>query len=224
MSQKSYSLDGRPNPDNADLVNWYCGMCGDKSGYYKTLDECRGHIQLAHKSGSAHPTLRNDKKTRQIVSMLLSANGLTLKDVPNEQTYLDMMGFHSVFIDDEIPSIVTTTNSLKTSVESSGISSDLLQRLRTTLLRCGPFENDSALRTIFIDERISIWCNALPESDSREKRVNNILDFLHKWKNDAGDNALVLFLRVLSDSKDLRDACKQNLVELAEDLAQALQI
>lgn len=104
-----------------------------------------------------------------------------------------------------------------------GISSDLLHRLRTALPGCGPFDSDSDLRAIFIDQRICAWRNALLESASVEERVNNALDFLLNRKGDDGENALVLFLRVLGELKDSGDACKRELVRLADDLGKELQ-
>ena len=40
---------------------------------------------------------------------------------------------------------------------------------------------------------------------------------------NAGENALVLFLQVLSELKDSGDACKRELVRLADDLVKELQ-
>jgi hypothetical protein len=39
----------------------------------------------------------------------------------------------------------------------SGMPSELLSRLQATLLRCGPFDSDSALRAVFVDARITPW-------------------------------------------------------------------
>lgn len=56
------------------------------------------------------------------------------------------------------------------------ISPDLYHRLRTALLRCGPFNSDDTLKTVFIDERISPWRDEIPNAANPKDRVNKVVE------------------------------------------------
>lgn len=99
-----------------------------------------------------------------------------------------------------------------------GIPPNILDRLRTTLLDCGPFDSGPALRAAFVDARIWPWRDRLPQAHTRTERVDATVDLLHDKYTDQQENALVLFLRVLSERIDPGDACRQRLVELADEL------
>ncbi len=77
----------------------------------------------------------------------------------------------------------------------SGISSNLLNRLQTTLLTCGPFASDRELKTGFIDARISPWRDSLPQADNSASRVQAVVNFLHDRYNTRSENVRVLLLR-----------------------------
>lgn len=102
--------------------------------------------------------------------------------------------------------------------ESSGISTNLHSQLRTALLDCGPFATDRELQAVFVDKRVSPWRTRLPQADNIVARVEKVIDFLHNQHNDVGENALVLFLYVLSERLDPKDACHQRLVNIAKEL------
>ena len=100
---------------------------------------------------------------------------------------------------------------------------ELEQRLRTTLLRCGPFASDRALRAVFVDARIATWRDDIPDNTpSRGKRVAFLIDALMEQSAASGDNALVLFLQVLADRTSPGDACRNQLTQLAAALDGAL--
>lgn len=96
-----------------------------------------------------------------------------------------------------------------------GISPNLYSLLRTALLDCGPFATEHELKAIFVDERLSPWRNRLPQANNITLRVEITIEFLHNKYNDAGENALVLLLDVLSKRSDPEEACHSHLVGLA---------
>ena len=110
MVQKSYSIDGRhpPSTDNDELVDWHCGICGDKSGRWATFEEVAAHIRLAHPSGgTAYPVLRH---TPQVSEMLQLYAACTNKSVPELETtmsepeFLSLLGFNAVYVPPAVPS------------------------------------------------------------------------------------------------------------------------
>jgi len=102
------------------------------------------------------------------------------------------------------------------------IPSDLLHHLYEGLLHCGPFDSDRALRALFVDARLSLWRDFLPEAGSRAERVRAVVAALSDRANADGENALVLLLRVLAENTPPGDACHGHLSGLAEALAAAL--
>jgi serine/threonine-protein kinase len=111
---------------------------------------------------------------------------------------------------------------------SPGIPADLHERLQTTLLKCGPFGSHRELQAVFVDTRIARWRHGLPQATDEISRVNQVVSFLLDKEEDVYDldserdsrNALVLFLRVLSDRAASGDACHRELSALAHTLAQ----
>lgn len=104
-----------------------------------------------------------------------------------------------------------------------GIPPNLNKEIRQALLDCGPLDTPASLRAVFIDNRISIWQNDLPEANSKTERVDQVISFLYKKQNDAGENGLVLFMKVLRDGEDQKDACYHRLTALASRLEQELK-
>jgi hypothetical protein len=103
------------------------------------------------------------------------------------------------------------------------IPPSLHQRLQRTLLRCGPFDSDRALRPLFVDARLSPWRDWLPEASSPGERVLAVIEILSERRNSQGERALVLFLRVLRDNSPPGDACRHELAALADETAAALR-
>ena len=105
----------------------------------------------------------------------------------------------------------------------AGISSDMYRQLRKALLDCGPFGDDSQLRTIFAHPKLRPWRHNVPQAPNPAARVDTAIDFLiERHRADTQENALVLFLRVLSDRLDPADECHPRLVKLADQLEDAL--
>lgn len=113
----------------------------------------------------------------------------------------------------------------------------LHNELRQTLMNDGPFDSNEELRGVFADPRLSQWRHSVPEASNRASRVNlAIAKLLEDW-NANGENALYLFLVVLSEQvgkpnfadlaesvrvatiQDKITACQQELTQIAEHLA-----
>lgn len=105
----------------------------------------------------------------------------------------------------------------------AGISPALLTDLRATFLSCGPFRHPDQLRALFIDARLNPWRTQVPEADSEAGRLNAVIDALIERKNRHGENALVLFIQVLSESLNEEDNCHQQLKILATRLDKELK-
>ncbi len=104
----------------------------------------------------------------------------------------------------------------------AGLPAALLKKLKQTLLECGPFGSDRALKSVFAqDERLAPWKNQISDADRVADRVDYFIsDFLER-KNRAGQSVLVLFLQVLYDQTEEEDACSLRLNELAVEVAAA---
>ncbi len=105
------------------------------------------------------------------------------------------------------------------------IPAKLNARLYKVLAQCGPFDTHQALRAVFADERLYSWRNAIPETTTRADRIATLIDTLHDQFTVAGDNALVLFLRVLDELVESPDnQCHCDLVSLANELENQFKI
>ncbi len=101
-----------------------------------------------------------------------------------------------------------------------GLPPDLNQQLRQTLFRCGPFDSNEALRRVFVDARVRPWAGLAAEADTRQDRIDNIIALLYEQKaSQTQENALALFLLVLSERRQPGDACRQELAALARQVA-----
>ncbi len=99
---------------------------------------------------------------------------------------------------------------------------DQLARLRTIFARSGPFASDRELSALFTDPRIIPWHDRIPDNTpNRAERVVALIEALLNQANTAGENALVLFLRVLAENYDSQDALRSDLITLANELEQA---
>ncbi len=104
-----------------------------------------------------------------------------------------------------------------------GISPGLLNRLKATLLSCGPFANDCELRSVFTDARISSWRDCLLTAQNPNSRVHATIELLFNKFSNTRENALVLLLHVLRDRTDPGDACYHHLTNLTIELEQEIQ-
>lgn len=111
---------------------------------------------------------------------------------------------------------------LNPEVTMDGISPELYKSLWIALLRCGSFDSDESLRALFVTAPLNSWRDSLPQAHSPSARVEKMIAYLSQQRDEAGNNALVLFLRALSNLKDPGDACKGELDHLAEQLTREL--
>src|SRR5438132_1417946 len=97
----------------------------------------------------------------------------------------------------------------------AGIPSVLLSPLREVLRKCDDvFFDQRDLRDVFIDERLQIWRDGLRDSSGLGGRVDRTINDLYDKHRSNGENALVLFLTVLSER--YLDDRRERLKNLAE--------
>lgn len=99
-----------------------------------------------------------------------------------------------------------------------GLSPSTYKRLRSVLLDCGPFANDRELQAVFVDTRVRVWREALPNAGDPASRVDMVIDYMGNRYSDSGKNALALLLQVLCDRTDPGDLCHRRLAGLANEL------
>lgn len=102
-------------------------------------------------------------------------------------------------------------------------SEQLLHDLRQTLLSCAPVDGDTGLRALFVDARLQPWRHLLPEGHSPADRVDGLIVLLHGRRDEAGQNALALFLQVAAEQLSPEDACHQQLLSLVEPVRTAAE-
>jgi len=106
---------------------------------------------------------------------------------------------------------------------TAGIPPTMYSQLREALLDCGPFGNDSQLRSVFAHAKLRPWRHNVPQAANPADRVDAVIAFLvEKQRADTKENALVLLLRVLSERLDPADECHQRLSRLVGELEGAL--
>lgn len=104
------------------------------------------------------------------------------------------------------------------SINSSGITPEILRTLRTTLATSDVFASNATLRRCFVDSRLSPWRNQLPEAGNISGRVDQVIAFLMNKQTIRGENGLVLFLYVLADHVDPMDLLHSQLLNLATQI------
>ncbi len=96
---------------------------------------------------------------------------------------------------------------------------NLKQQLYSLLARSAAFNSDRELRAFFIDSRLVCWRNRIPDNTPhRDARITLLVDALVDQYNERGENALVLFLRVLAEHAPLADELNTALLQLANTL------
>ncbi|MBN2002987.1 MAG: tetratricopeptide repeat protein [Anaerolineae bacterium] len=103
----------------------------------------------------------------------------------------------------------------------AGTMLEVLATMINTLVACGPFESDQALRQVFDDPRLRQWADHLPHADVATTRARLLINDLLGKNNARGENALVLFVQVLRERSNLDPACARRL-ELLEQQASVL--
>ena len=103
-----------------------------------------------------------------------------------------------------------------------GLSPKLIDKLRDTLLACGPFDSLPTLKAAFVDQRIRQWRDAIHFALTSQGLVDMLISTLYEKADAAGQNGLLLFLRVLHDRTEVNDGCKQRLAKLLYRLEREL--
>ena len=94
----------------------------------------------------------------------------------------------------------------------NGIPATINLRLRDALLKSDVVHNGRQLRAMFADDRLRPWRSGLPQADNADMQVTLLIDYLHNKRHaDYRENALVLFVKALSESIDSHDALHQEL-------------
>lgn len=100
----------------------------------------------------------------------------------------------------------------------SGLTTDTYREVRAALLDCGEISDDREVRAVFGEPRLRPWRNRIPQASSISGRVDTLIDFLHNKGNTSGQNALALFLQVLSEKME-GSACETTLAAAAAAVA-----
>ncbi len=101
--------------------------------------------------------------------------------------------------------------------EIVALSPSLYSSLHKTLMNLSVFDSDQELQAIFADVRIALWCGVIPSVSDRGARVDSLIAQLLALWNDHDENALCLFLRVLSELTS-----RQEIAELANQIESTL--
>ncbi len=100
----------------------------------------------------------------------------------------------------------------------AGLSPVLLNEIHEVLLACDCMQSHTDLKNLFTDRRLNGWQHGVPETNSSRGRVNATINYLIDKQNSDGENALALFMRVLSEQPGLTQRYRQRLLELAEQI------
>jgi hypothetical protein len=88
----------------------------------------------------------------------------------------------------------------------AGLSSGLLKRCRTILLKCGEFDDHTSFQAIFVSAELTVYRDRLPQTNDRHERVNQTVFFLSDKYLRDGRPVFPIFLEELRDRYDPRDA------------------
>lgn len=104
----------------------------------------------------------------------------------------------------------------------TSLEPNLYRQLQETLLRCDVMQTHRSLKAIFVDSRLALWRNHLPEANSVFERVQTVIDIFTDKTDAAGDPALVLLLQVLQDQTPTGDHLHHELGQLVKDVQQVM--
>lgn len=182
-----------------------------------SFDEARAiyHKLEKHSFVERHPLgLKFHDKVRELLLVRLEFDKPEYNRVVNRLTdyYAEKAGIKEE-VEGSSPSVQVQT----------GLPPELYQRLRSTLVRCGPLESDRTVAAVFVDERLVGWQDELPEADSDTSRAEALIAFLYYRHNVTEENGLVALLNVLAERLSEGDGCRKTLHELAEAVKAALR-
>jgi hypothetical protein len=86
----------------------------------------------------------------------------------------------------------------------------IAQRCRVILRRCQEFENHNALKAVFIVDELENYKDDLPQTDNKNARVDETIEFLLSRTTESNKSAFILFLNVLKDKYEKYDAVYQD--------------
>lgn len=99
-----------------------------------------------------------------------------------------------------------------------GVSGNLFNRCRNTLLQCGEFDSDASLRAVLVTSKLRPFRDRLPKAADRSERVDRCLAFLLNSRHSDGCSVLPTFLEALRDRYQPGDVLRDELASLAEDI------
>jgi hypothetical protein len=105
-----------------------------------------------------------------------------------------------------------------------GLSEELYNRCRNTLLQCSEFDTDAAVRAVFVTDELRPFRDRLPSAGSRSERIDACLAFLADQRLRDSRAVLPLFLAALRDRYQEGDALRDELGALVKDVRQSLGV
>lgn len=95
-------------------------------------------------------------------------------------------------------------------------------RCRITLLKCREFDEHALLQAVFVSE-LRIFRDGLPQTATRENRVDQTLDYLERLYERGNRLVLPSFLTKLQQRCQPGDVLRDELAQLCADVEQALR-
>lgn len=82
---------------------------------------------------------------------------------------------------------------------NKGLNPTTIQQVKEILLKTPSLQNKASLRALFRDVRLHQWYSIVPDASNTNEQIDALLDQFIDLENDQRENALVLFLLVISD-------------------------
>ena len=108
----------------------------------------------------------------------------------------------------------------------NGIPGPLLNKLKKTMLECGPFATQDQLLAVFADKRIASWRYEVPEAGTVRNRVDYFVSKFFDRYNRLNQNVLVLFLQAYYDGQSSmtpEDKCIDRLYDIGVEMAAVVE-
>lgn len=102
----------------------------------------------------------------------------------------------------------------------AGLSSELYNRCRNTLIKCSEFDSSFSLRALFVTSELLPFRNTLPETANKSERVDTVLSFLLDKHLSDGRAVLPLFIAALRDRYQVGDALRDELESLYDQITE----
>jgi hypothetical protein len=102
----------------------------------------------------------------------------------------------------------------------TSLPSHLYSDCQAVLTKCSVFESQSNLKSVFFITELAPFKDALPETQSKQERVNQTIGFLISYPvSKAKNNLLLLFLRALAMRCNEEDQLREELLDLRQSIA-----